>query len=93
MTHDISQLKGLKIKAYVTDRYAEDRDEHIMVRHTVEFEAPGYGFRKIYMLDAINPKDALRRFNSFVIEPAYQLERKRQGLKPETFAEYRERTA
>ena len=31
MTNDISQLKGLKIKAYVTDRYAEDRDEHIMV--------------------------------------------------------------
>ena len=36
MTNDISQLKGLKIKAYATDRYAEDRDEHIMVMHTVE---------------------------------------------------------
>ena len=63
MTHDISLLKGLKIKAYVTDRYAKNRDEHIMVMHTVEMSGnniPG-GKRKLQLM-AINPKDALRRF-------------------------------
>ena len=63
MTNDISQLKGLKIKAYVTDRYAEDRDEHIMVMRTAAISGdniPG-GKRKAQLM-AINPKDALARF-------------------------------
>ena len=63
MANDISLLKGLKIKAYVTDRYAEDRDENIMVMHIVEMSGdniPG-GKRKAQLM-AINPKDALRRF-------------------------------
>ena len=63
MANDISLLKGLKNKAYVTDRYAEDRDENIMVMHIVEMSGdniPG-GKRKAQLM-AINPKDALRRF-------------------------------